>query len=110
MGFQKTLKNTVSITGIGLHSGRPATLTMKPALPNSGIVFVRTDLPVPQGIPAHYKNVVNTQLATTLGKGKITISTVEHVLAAFQGMGIDNAVCEVDGPEVPILDGSSVQF
>ncbi len=89
---------------------------MKPGLPNQGVVFFRSDLAdgrrqtISEGIRATVQNVVNTQLATTLGRGKVTISTVEHILAAFQGMGIDNAVCEVDGPEVPILDGSSIQF
>jgi UDP-3-O-[3-hydroxymyristoyl] N-acetylglucosamine deacetylase len=110
MKFQRTIKTAISVRGIGLHSGKPATLTLKPALPNQGIVFVRTDLEIPQGISAHFKNVVSTQLATTLGRGQMTISTVEHVLAALYGMGIDNAICEVDGPEMPILDGSSVQF
>jgi UDP-3-O-[3-hydroxymyristoyl] N-acetylglucosamine deacetylase len=124
MSEQRTLRKAISISGIGLHSGKPATITLRPGLPNQGIVFFRSDLSgkvgapnsahsqqsMAEGIAAHFRNVVNTQLATTLGRGRITISTVEHVLAALQGMGIDNAVCEVDGPEIPILDGSSIQF
>src|SRR3954453_1775163 len=108
--FQKTVKAPVQVSGIGLHSGAPANLTIRPARPNTGIIFVRTDLVELEGgceIPAHFKNVVNTQLATTLGRGRVTISTVEHVLAALQGMNVDNAIVEIDGPEVPILDGSS---
>ena len=110
MIFQRTLKQQVSLKGIGLHSGKPATLTIYPALPNKGILFVRSDIAGSLPIAAHYKNIVNTQLATTLGRGNVTISTVEHVLAALQGMGIDNALIEVDGPEVPIMDGSSAAF
>jgi UDP-3-O-[3-hydroxymyristoyl] N-acetylglucosamine deacetylase len=110
MIFQRTLKRPVVIHGIGLHSGKEAHLTIKPARPNLGVIFVRTDLPNNPEIAAHYKNIVNTQLATTLGRGKFTIGTVEHVLAALQGMGIDNAIVEIDGPEIPILDGSSGLF
>ena len=110
MNFQQTLKSAVSIDGIGLHSGQPVTITLRPARPNSGIQFVRTDLVPSVQITAHYKNVVNTQLATTLGRGSVQISTVEHVLAALELMGIDNVIAEVTGPEVPILDGSAVGF
>lgn len=122
MIFQRTLKSPVSIQGIGLHSGKPAKLTLYPSLPNTGIVFVRGDVKNEQSngyvraieIPAHFRNIVDTQLATTLGSNyrgeKLTIATVEHVLAALAGLGVDNAVIEVDGPEVPILDGSSIQF
>ena len=110
MSLQKTLKNEVSLSGIGLHTGRRIQMCLKPALPNQGIAFVRTDLPGRPEIGAHYKNIVSTQLATTLGYGEATISTVEHILAAFQGLGIDNGTIEVDGPEVPIMDGSSAVF
>jgi UDP-3-O-[3-hydroxymyristoyl] N-acetylglucosamine deacetylase len=110
MTLQRTLKKSVSISGIGIHSGKEARLTLKPGNPNQGIVFVRTDLEGAPRISAHYKNVVNTQLATTLGRGDVKVSTVEHVLAALQGLGVDNAVLEVSGPEVPILDGSSKPF
>lgn len=111
MIFQRTHKRPVTITGIGLHSGKEATVTLQPARPNRGIVFVRTDLPGRPEIAGHYKNVVNTRLATTLGRDKlVTVSTVEHLLAAVAGMGIDNLVVEVNGPEIPILDGSSSRF
>lgn len=110
MIFQRTLKSSVSLKGIGLHSGAEAQMTLHPAAANRGIHFVRTDLENSAPISAHYKNVVNTQLATTLGRGNVTISTVEHVLAALQGMGVDNALIEVSGPEVPLMDGSSAPF
>ncbi len=110
MFFQRTLKEKVSIEGVGLHSGKLIHLTLKPALPNQGITFIRTDLEGAPQVAAHYKNVVNTQLATTLGQGRITIGTVEHLLAALQGLGIDNATVELNGAEVPILDGSSAPF
>ncbi len=85
-------------------------MTIHPARPNVGIHFVRTDLSGRPEIAANFKNVVCTRLATTLGKGDVKISTVEHLLAAFQGLGIDNAWIEVNGPELPILDGSSAPF
>jgi len=110
MNQQRTLKTKISLTGVGLHSGKPATIEILPASANRGIVFVRTDVVGSPEIAAHYQNVVNTQLATTLGRGAVQISTVEHVLAALHGLGIDNATVYVDGPEVPILDGSSLQF
>src|SRR5437763_1557517 len=97
--LQRTLNDSISLTGVGIHSGKPVRLTMKPSRPNSGIRFVRTDLDGSPEISAHYKNVINTQLATTIGHGQISVSTVEHVLAALQGMGVDNAVLEVSGPE-----------
>ncbi|MGK5082524.1 UDP-3-O-acyl-N-acetylglucosamine deacetylase [Bdellovibrionota bacterium FG-1] len=107
---QRTLKDSITLKGVGIHSGRPAHLTMKPARPNTGIRFVRTDLDGRPEISAHYKNVINTQMATTIGRGRICVGTVEHVLAALQGLGVDNAILEVDGPEVPIMDGSSGPF
>jgi UDP-3-O-[3-hydroxymyristoyl] N-acetylglucosamine deacetylase len=110
MNLQRTLKGEVNLEGIGLHSGEVIRMKLKPTHPNKGIVFVRTDLQGSPEISAHYKNIVSTQLATTLGRGKVTISTVEHVLAALQGLGIDNAIIEVSGPEIPIMDGSSAVF
>jgi UDP-3-O-[3-hydroxymyristoyl] N-acetylglucosamine deacetylase len=107
---QHTLKSAVSVTGIGLHSGKSVTMTIQPARPNVGIHFVRTDLPGRPEVSANFKNVVCSRLATTLGKGDVKISTVEHVLAALQGLGVDNAFIEVNGPELPILDGSSAPF
>lgn len=108
--LQKTLKDSVTLEGIGIHSGKPTRLTMYPAHPGFGVRFVRTDIVGSPEVAAHYRNVVNTQMATTLGQGKVTISTVEHVLAALQGLGIDNCLIEVNGPEVPIMDGSSGPF
>ena len=110
MILQRTLKKAVSVQGIGLHSGQATRLSLLPAPVHTGITFVRRDLPQSPEIPALYKNTVCTQLATTLGMGRVKISTVEHVLAALQGMGIDNARVEVDGPEIPIMDGSSAPF
>jgi UDP-3-O-[3-hydroxymyristoyl] N-acetylglucosamine deacetylase len=108
--YQQTLKSAVSLSGIGLHSGKTVTLVIHPARPNFGIRFVRSDLPGRPEIVASFRNVVCTRLATTLGQGNVKISTVEHVLAALQGLGIDNALLDVNGPELPILDGSSVLF
>ena len=107
---QRTVRSEVSVNGIGVHTGKAAKLTIKPAISNFGITFTRIDLEGRPSIAAHYKNIVNTQLATTLGRGAVTVSTVEHVLAALQGLGIDNANIEVDGPEIPIMDGSSAAF
>jgi UDP-3-O-[3-hydroxymyristoyl] N-acetylglucosamine deacetylase len=110
MNFQRTLKDNITLTGIALHSGKTVQLSLKPAAPNHGIKFFRTDLPGAPGVTAHFKNIVNTQLATTLGHGQVQVSTVEHLMAALQIFGIDNLRVEVDGPEVPILDGSAEQF
>jgi UDP-3-O-[3-hydroxymyristoyl] N-acetylglucosamine deacetylase len=110
MNFQRTLKAPVSLSGIGLHSGKTVHMTIQPARPGHGITFVRTDLEGSPEVHAHFKNVLSTQLATTIGRGQVTISTVEHVLAALQGMNVDNAIVEVDAGEVPILDGSSIGF
>ncbi len=107
---QHTIKKEVSISGVGLHSGEKATLTIKPAAENTGFVFKRVDLEGSPAIPAKVRYVVQTNRSTTLGKGKATIMTVEHLLAALTGMQIDNAILEVSGPEVPILDGSAGPF
>lgn len=107
---QNTIKKEVSISGVGLHSGVEATLNIKPGDRNTGLVFVRVDLEGAPVIPAKVRHVTTTNRSTTLGKGKATIMTVEHLLAALTGMGIDNAILEVSGPEVPILDGSSALF
>ncbi len=105
---QRTVGRRVSCTGVGLHSGKPATLTMAPAPADAGITFVRMDLGVE--IPALAQHVVDTTLSTNLGIGKARVHTVEHVLAAFTGLGIDNCRVEVDGPEIPIMDGSAAPF
>ncbi|MCC7443073.1 MAG: UDP-3-O-acyl-N-acetylglucosamine deacetylase [Bdellovibrionales bacterium] len=108
--LQRTLKESFTLKGIGLHSGRAAAVTARPAVPNTGILFVRTDLPGTPSVKAKVEHVVNTQLATTLGDGSCRVSTVEHLLSAFLAFGVDNAVVEVDGPEIPILDGSAREF
>lgn len=110
MSDQKTVQEIVRLEGVGLHSGEPVQMAICPAPANAGITFVRTDLPGRPEVSAHFGNVVSTQLATTLGHGAARVSTVEHVLAALYGLGIDNALIEVNGPEVPILDGSAISF
>ncbi|MGN7613577.1 UDP-3-O-acyl-N-acetylglucosamine deacetylase [Magnetococcales bacterium HHB-1] len=110
---QKTLKNTIRCTGIGLHSGEKTYLSLRPAPPNTGIVFHRTDQKNGQGsiIPAKVENVSDTHLCTTLTNSDgISVSTIEHLMAAFAGLGVDNAYIDLDGPEVPIMDGSAAPF
>ncbi len=110
MPSQTTVVNTVNCSGIGLHTGIPCKLTIRSAAPDSGIVFIRKDIPRQVKIRAHINNVVDATLATTLGQDGVKVSTVEHLMAAFAGLGIDNAEVEIDGPEVPIMDGSSEPF
>ncbi len=110
MVIQRTLKNIIRATGIGLHTGQKIYLTLKPASEDHGIVFVRTDLESPIEIPALSCNVGDTRLSTTLERDHVRISTVEHLMSAFAGMGIDNAYVEVSAPEVPIMDGSAGPF
>lgn len=107
---QRTLRTKVSCTGIGLHSGAKITLTLHPAPANTGIRFVRVDLSPEVEIPALSDYVVDTTMATTIGKDGARIGTIEHLMAALAGMGIDNVRVELDGPEVPIMDGSSAPF
>ncbi len=107
---QRTLKREVHIHGIGLHSGLSTSVTIQPALPNTGIIFVRGDLPDSPKITASFDHVVETRLATVLGIGPVKVSTVEHLLAALRLMGIDNACVVVQGAEIPILDGSAAPF
>lgn len=107
---QMTVARKVGCSGIGLHTGVNCSLTVSPAEPDTGIIFIRRDVPKEVKIKAHIDNVVDATLATTLGAEGVKISTVEHLLAAFAGLGIDNAVVEVEGPEVPIMDGSAEPF
>lgn len=107
---QRTLKEPISCEGVGLHSGAPVKLSLIPAPVNHGIVFVRTDTPRPVSIPALSEYVVDTSLATTLGRDGVKVGTVEHLLAALSGLGIDNLRIELDGPEIPIMDGSAAPF
>jgi UDP-3-O-[3-hydroxymyristoyl] N-acetylglucosamine deacetylase len=107
---QRTLRNSIRATGVGLHTGKKVMMTLKPAPPDSGICFRRVDLAQPVDIPARAQNVGDTTLGTTLVVGEARISTVEHLLSAFAGLGIDNAMVEVTAGEVPIMDGSAGPF
>ncbi|MCB1791612.1 MAG: UDP-3-O-acyl-N-acetylglucosamine deacetylase [Gammaproteobacteria bacterium] len=107
---QRTLKNVIRATGVGLHTGEKVYLTLRPAAPDSGIIFRRVDLDSPVDIPAKAENVGDTRLSTTLIKDGVRISTVEHLLSAFAGLGIDNAYVDVSAAEVPIMDGSAGPF
>lgn len=109
--MQTTLKTPISFTGTGLHSGRPVRLTVHPASAEYGLWFRRTDLDGPEAlIPARWDAVVPARLNTTLANGEASVATVEHLMAALAGCGIHNALIEIDGPEVPVLDGSSMPF
>ncbi len=105
--YQRTVSQPIGFSGIGLHSGVPSIARIVPAAPDTGIVFRRTDLGV--DIPASVENVVETAFATVIGRGGARVATIEHFLAALYAMEIDNAVVEVDGPELPILDGSALE-
>jgi UDP-3-O-[3-hydroxymyristoyl] N-acetylglucosamine deacetylase len=107
---QRTLKNAIRATGVGLHTGEKIYLTLRPAPANTGIVFCRIDLDPPVQIKASLENVGETRLSTTLVKGCTRISTVEHLLSAMAGLGIDNAYVDLSAPEVPIMDGSAGPF
>jgi UDP-3-O-[3-hydroxymyristoyl] N-acetylglucosamine deacetylase len=107
---QQTLKNTIRATGVGLHTGNKVYLTLHPAEVNTGIRFRRTDLDSPVTIQATPENVGETTLSTTLVQGNIKISTIEHLLSALAGLGIDNAIIDVNSAEVPIMDGSAGPF
>jgi len=107
---QRTLKNSIRAQGVGLHTGKKVLMTLRPAAPDTGIVFRRTDMDPPADVPAKAENVGDTQLGTTLVNGNARVSTVEHLLSAFAGLGIDNAHVDVSAPEVPIMDGSAGPF
>ena len=107
---QRTLKHLISATGVGLHTGKKIYLTLRPAPVNTGIVFVRVDLDPVVLFPAKAETVGDTMLATTLVQGKERISTVEHLMSALAGLGIDNVYVEVTAPELPIMDGSAAPF
>jgi len=107
---QRTLMNEVGCTGIGLHTGEKVKINIRPAPADSGIKFIRTDLKGHPEVEVRFDNVFDTTLATTIGTNGCKVSTIEHLMAAFFGLGIDNAVVELDGPEVPIMDGSAAPF
>jgi UDP-3-O-[3-hydroxymyristoyl] N-acetylglucosamine deacetylase len=110
MHLQRTIKQEINCRNIGLHSGRKVSMTIRPSGVDEGVVFIRKDLPGGVRIKADFENVRDTVLATTIGLNGATVSTVEHLLSALCGMGVDNAVVEVDAPEIPIMDGSALPF
>ncbi|MDX1568953.1 MAG: UDP-3-O-acyl-N-acetylglucosamine deacetylase [Xanthomonadales bacterium] len=107
---QRTLKNVIRATGVGIHTGQKVLLTLRPAAPNTGIIFRRVDLDPVVEIPACPNNVGDTSLSTTLTRGNARISTIEHLLSAMAGLGIDNAYIDLSASEVPIMDGSAGPF
>lgn len=107
---QRTIKNVIRATGVGLHTGNKVYLTLRPASPDTGIVFRRVDLDQPVDIHAKAENVCDTKLSTTIGENGAKVSTVEHLLSAMAGLGVDNAYVDVSADEVPIMDGSSGPF
>ncbi|MEZ4741000.1 MAG: UDP-3-O-acyl-N-acetylglucosamine deacetylase [Bdellovibrionota bacterium] len=108
--YQGTIKSKVAFAGVGLHSGKIVNLEVRPACANTGIIFLRTDTPSGRPIVAHPYNVTSTELCTSIGDGDDRIGTIEHLMAAFYGLGIDNAFVLVDAGELPILDGSAAPF
>ena len=107
---QSTIEKSVSLSGVGLHTGKTVTLTFKPAIANHGFRFQRVDLADHPVIPADVKLVVSTNRGTTLRSGEAQVSTIEHVLSALTGLHLDNVLMEIDGPEIPIMDGTSMPF
>ena len=107
---QRTLKSLTKAVGVGVHSGQRVELTLRPAPPDTGIVFRRTDLPTPVDIAMTAESVTDTRMATTVSSGSAKVSTVEHLMSACAGLGIDNLIVEITAEEVPILDGSAAAF
>jgi UDP-3-O-[3-hydroxymyristoyl] N-acetylglucosamine deacetylase len=107
---QRTLKSLVSATGVGLHTGQKVRMSLRPAQPDTGIVFRRLDLPGAADIPARADLVGETRLCSCLVSGEVKIHTIEHLMSALSGLGVDNAYVDLDGPEVPIMDGSAAPF
>ena len=108
--LQRTVAKPVNCSGVGIHSGKKVNLTIKPAPPNHGIKFIRTDLLDCPVISAHFNMVVDTSLATVIGFEGFIVSTIEHLMASFAGLSIDNALVEIDSYEMPIMDGSAFPF
>ena len=107
---QRTLKSLVNATGVGLHTGQKVRMTLRPAQPDTGIVFRRVDLATPVDLAARADSVGETRLCSCLVKGEVKVYTVEHLMSALAGLGVDNAYIDLDGPEVPIMDGSAAPF
>ena len=110
MILQRSIKDSVSATGVGLHSGKKVKLTLKPAPENHGIVFCRTDLTTPMKIKVDPAIVQDTKLCSAIGTEEFKVATVEHLMSALSALGIDNILIDVNGPELPIMDGSSISF
>ncbi|MBN1573129.1 MAG: UDP-3-O-[3-hydroxymyristoyl] N-acetylglucosamine deacetylase [Deltaproteobacteria bacterium] len=108
--YQRGIEREASTTSVGIHTGSPVTVTLKPAAPGYGIAFIARDGAEPVRIPAHFSMVKNTMLATTLTSGDVSISTVEHLMAVLSVFGVDNVNVHVNGPELPVLDGSAVGY
>lgn len=107
---QKTLQEAIQVSGVGLHTGKAVNLMMKPAPANSGYKFVRVDIAGQPAIAADINKVTSTNRGTKITQGEVSVSTIEHVLSALRGLGVDNAILEIDGPEMPIMDGSAKEF
>ena len=107
---QRTLRQSVETVGIGLHSGRKVRLVLHPAAPDTGIVYRRVDIRPAVDIPAHPLNVNDTRMATTVNVGRAAVATIEHLMSALSGLGVDNVLVEVDSAEIPIMDGSGASF
>jgi UDP-3-O-[3-hydroxymyristoyl] N-acetylglucosamine deacetylase len=107
---QRTLKSLISATGVGLHTGQKVRMSLRPAQPDTGIVFRRTDLPQAVDVPARADLVGETRLCSCLVIGETKVYTIEHLMSALYGLGVDNAYVDLDGPEVPIMDGSAAPF
>ena len=107
---QLTLKNLIRATGIGVHTGKKIYLTLRPAPVNTGVVFRRVDLSPAVDIPALAENVGDTTLSSCLVKNKVRVATVEHLMSALAGLGIDNVYVDINAPEIPIMDGSAGPF
>lgn len=107
---QRTLKQVLSATGIGLHSGKRVNMTLRPAAPDTGIIFRRVDVDPPVDLPVGAKTIGDTRMASTLDVGGVKVSTIEHLMSALYGLGVDNIYIDLDAVEVPIMDGSAISF
>src|SRR5262245_46098910 len=107
---QRTLRNSIRASGVGLHTGEKVLMTLRPADPGTGIVFRRIDLEPPVDIPARVENSSESELSTTLVRGEGRVATIEHLMSAFAGLGVDNAYVDLTAGEVPIMDGSAGPF
>ena len=110
LGHQRTIQRAVTCEGIGIHTGAEVRVTLRPAPANSGILFRRMDLPAHPAVPAAPQFIEDVHYATTLARNGVRVKTVEHLMAAFAGVGLDNVVVELTGPEVPAMDGSALPF